>query len=46
MNKTVSTKYGITPENTEEKSLDPKDERYFQEVYNFMRLKKKFKIMK
>ena len=39
MNKTVSAKYGIAPENIE-KSLDPKDGKYFQEVYNFMRLKK------
>ena len=43
MNKTVSAKYG--PENIEERSLDPKDGKYFQEVYDFMRLKK-FKIMK
>ena len=40
MNKTVSAKYGIATENIEEKSLDPKDGKYFQEVYNFMRLKK------
>ena len=39
MNKTVSAKYGIAPENIEEKSWDPKDGKYFQEVYNFMRLK-------
>ena len=32
MNKTVSAKYGITTENIEEKSLDPKDGKYFQEV--------------
>ena len=40
MNETVSVKYGIAPENIEEKSLDPKDGKYFQEVYDFMRLKK------
>ena len=40
MNKAVSAKYGIAPENIEEKSLDPKDGKYFQEVYDFMRLKK------
>ena len=40
MNKTVSAKYGIARENIEEKSLDPKDGKYFQEVYDFMRLKK------
>ena len=40
MNETVFPKYGIVPENIEEKSLDPKDGKYFQEVYGFMRLKK------
>ena len=45
MNKTVSAKYGIARENIEEKSLDPKDGKYFQEAYDFTRLKK-FKIMK
>ena len=40
INKTVSVKYGITPENIEEKSLDRKEERYFQEVYDFVRLRK------
>ena len=45
MNKTVSAKNGIAPENIEEKSLDPKDGKYFEEVYDFMRLRK-FKIMK
>ena len=45
MNKTVSAKYGIATENIEEKSSDPKDGKYFQEAYDFMRLKK-FKIMK
>ena len=40
MNKTVSAKYGIVPE-----SSNPKDGKYFQEVYDFMRLKK-FKTMK
>ena len=40
INKTVSVKYGITPENIEEKSLDRKEARYFQEVYDFVRLRK------
>ena len=40
INKTVSVKYGITPENIEAKSLDRKEERYFQEVYDFVRLRK------
>ena len=39
MNKTASTKYGTAPENIEDKSLDPKDRKSFQEVYDFMRLK-------
>ena len=43
MNKTVSAKYGIAPENIEGKSLAPKDGKYFQEVYDFMRLKKNLK---
>ena len=41
INKTVSAKYGIAPENIDKKSLDLKDGKYFQEVYDFMRLKKK-----
>ena len=40
MNKTAPAKCRIAPENIEEKSLDPKDGKYFQEVYDFMRLKK------
>ena len=40
MNKTVSAKCRIAPENMEEKCLDPKDGKYFQEVLDFMRLKK------
>ena len=39
-NKTVSAKYVIAPENIEEKSLDLKDRKYLEEVYDFMRLKK------
>ena len=39
MNITVSAKYGTAPENIEHKSLDPKDRKSFQEVYDFMRLK-------
>ena len=30
----------IVTENIEEKSLNPKDGKYFQEIYNFMRLNK------
>ena len=40
MKKTVSAKYVIALENIEEKSLDPMNGKYFQEVHDFMRLKK------
>ena len=43
INKTISAKYGIAPENIDKKSLDLKDGKYFQEVYDFMRLKKNSK---
>ena len=43
MNNTISAKCRIAPENIEEKCLDPKDGKYFQEVYDFMRLKKNSK---
>ena len=38
MNKTISTKCGLAPENIEKRSLDPNDEKFFQEVYDFVRL--------
>ena len=40
MNETISTKYGFTPENIENRSLNPKDGKYFQEIYDFVRLRK------
>ena len=40
MNETISTKYGLTPENIENRSLNPKDGKYFQEIYDFVRLRK------
>ena len=40
MNETVSLKYGLMPEFIEQKSLDPNNRKYFQEVYDFARLKK------
>ena len=40
MNETVSTKYGLAPENIEKRSLNPKDGKYFQEIYDFARLRK------
>ena len=38
MNKTISTKCGLAPENIEKRSLDPNDGKFFQEVYDFARL--------
>ena len=40
MNETISTKYELAPEMIEKRSLDPKDGKYFQEIYDFMRVKK------
>ena len=40
MNKTISTKYQLAPETIEKRSLNPNDGKYFQEIYDFMRLTK------
>ena len=40
MNETISTKYQLAPETIEKKSLNPNDGKYFQEIYDFMRIKK------
>ena len=40
MNETVSTKYGLAPENIEKRSLNPKDGKYFQEICVSVRLRK------
>ena len=40
MNETISTKYEFAPENIENRSLNPKDGKYFQEIYDFVRLRK------
>ena len=40
MNDIISTKYELTPEIIEKRSLDLKDSKYFQEIYDFMRVKK------
>ena len=40
MNDTISTKYELPPEMIEKRRLDPKDGKYFQEIYDFMRVKK------
>ena len=38
MNETISTKYELSPETIEKRSLYPNDVKYFQEIYDFMRL--------
>ena len=38
MNETISTKYELSPETIEKRSSDPNDGKYFQEIYDFMRL--------
>ena len=40
MNETISTKYQLVPETIEKRSLNPNDGKYFQEIYDFMRLRK------
>ena len=40
MNSVNSTKYELAPETIEKRSLDPNDGEYFQEIYDFMRLRK------
>ena len=40
MIETVSTKYQLAPETIEKRSLNPNDGKYFQEIYDFMRLRK------
>ena len=40
MNETISTKYQLVPETIEKRSLNPNDSKYFQEMYDFMRIRK------
>ena len=40
MNETVLTKYQLAPQTIEKRSLNPNDGKYFQEIYDFMRIKK------
>ena len=40
MIETISTKYQLAPETIEKRSLNPNDGKYFQEIYDFMRLRK------
>ena len=39
-NETISTKYQLAPETIEKRSLNPNDGKYFQEIYDFMRIRK------
>ena len=40
MNETISTKYQLAPETIEKRNLNPNDGEHFQEIYDFMRIKK------
>ena len=40
MNETISTKYQLAPETIENRSLNPNDGKYFQELYDFMSIRK------
>ena len=40
MSKTISAKYQLGPETIEKRSLNPNDGKYFQEIYDFMRIRK------
>ena len=40
MNETISTKYQLVPETIEKRSLNSSDGKYFQEIYEFMRIRK------
>ena len=40
MNEIISTKYQLAPETIEKRSLNPNDGKYFQEIYDFMRIRK------
>ena len=40
MNNVIWPNYGLAPEKIEQRSLDPNDEKYFQEVYDFVMLRK------
>ena len=40
MNETISTKYDFAPETIEKRILDQKDGPYFNEIYDFVRLRK------
>ena len=39
MNETISAKYQLAPETIEKRSFNPNDGKYFQEIYDFMKLR-------
>ena len=39
MNETILTKYQLAPETIEKRSLNPSNSKYFQEIYDFMRIR-------
>ena len=40
MNETISAKYQLAPETVQKTSLNPNDGKYFQEICEFMRIRK------
>ena len=40
MNETILRKYQLAPETIGKRSLNPNDSKYFQEMYDFMRIRK------
>ena len=40
MNETISTRYQRAPETIEKRSLNSNDGKYFQKIFDFMRLQK------
>ena len=40
MNETLSAKYQLPPETIEKRSMNPNDSKYFQEIYDFMKIRK------
>ena len=40
MNEKISTKYQLAPETIKKGSLNPNNGKYFQEIYDFMRIRK------
>ena len=40
MNETISTKYQLAPKTIKKRSLNPSNGKYFQEIYDFIRIRK------